>query len=154
VREDGAPGADRPGSGSGTAPPDARARTSPGIRDLLGRLAASVASALDTRVQLAVLEFTEASDRARERIVLVVIAAIASAFALLAANVLFVLLLWDRLGWVSLAILTLLWLAVAGFAGLKLAALSRRTERPFAATLAEFERDRAWIAERFGNGRK
>jgi uncharacterized membrane protein YqjE len=154
MREDGAPGAERPELTGGGPSPGSRAQATPGIRELLGRLAASVTSALDTRVQLAVLEFTEASDRARERIVLVVIAAIAGAFALLAANALFVLLLWDRLGWVSLAILTVFWLAVAGFAGMKLAAMSRRSERPFAATLAEFERDRAWVAERFGGGRR
>lgn len=125
-----------------------------GIRELLGRLAASVASALDTRVQLAALEFAEERERARERLSLLLLAAIAAGFALLAANALFVVLLWERLGWVSLALLTALWSAVTALAVWRLGIASRRAQRPFAATLAEFERDRAFLGERFGAGRR
>jgi uncharacterized membrane protein YqjE len=126
--------------------------TPAGVRDLLGRLAASVASAVDTRVQLAALEFAEERDRARDRLVLVLVAAIAGGFALLGLNGLFVVLLWDRLGWVALLLPTLLWLAVAALAAYRLSVASRREQRPFAATLAEFSRDRAFLAERFGRG--
>lgn len=124
----------------------------PGIRDLLGRLAASVASTLDTRVQLAALEFAEERARARDRLVLVLVAAIAGGFALLGANAVIVALLWDALGWVALLLPTLAWALVAALAAWRLSVASRREERPFAATLAEFERDRAFLAERYGKG--
>ena len=70
------------------------------------------------------------------------------------ANTLVVALLWDRLGWITLALLTLLWAAVTGVAGWRLALASRREQTPFAATLAEFGRDRAWLMERFGKRRR
>jgi uncharacterized membrane protein YqjE len=143
-------GASPPGDGADAAA-EAEVR---GIRELLGRLAASIASAVETRVQLAALEFAEERERARERLGLLLLAAISAGFALLAANALFVVLLWERLGWVSLALLTALWSAIAGFAAWRLAIASRRAQRPFAATLAEFERDRAFLGERFGAGRR
>jgi uncharacterized membrane protein YqjE len=135
----------------GAAPdPDATPRRRAGLRDQVGRLAAAFASALDTRLKLAALEFAEERERTRERLTLLLVAAVAAAFALLALNAMTVLLLWDRLGWVSLALLAGFWLVVAVLAGWKLAAVSRREQRPFEATLDAFERDRAWLAERFG----
>ncbi len=141
-------------SAGGTPSPSDDASLPPGIRDLLGRLAASLASAVDTRVQLAALEFAEERDRTRDRLVLVLVAAIAAALALLGVNGVFVALLWDRLGWVALLLPTLLWIAVAALAFRRLSIASRREQRPFAATLAEFSRDRAFIVERFTKGRR
>lgn len=132
---------------------DSDARGTPpraGLREQAGRLAAAFASALDTRLKLAALEFAEERERTRERLTLLLVAAVAAAFALLALNAMAVLLLWDRLGWVSLALLAGLWLVVAGLAAARLATISRRAQRPFEATLDAFERDRAWLAERFG----
>jgi hypothetical protein len=77
----------------------------------------------------------------------VLVIAIAATFALLAANTLVVALLWDRLGWVTLALLTLLWGAVAAVAGRQLAIRSRREQTPFSATLAEFGRDRRAVGQ-------
>jgi uncharacterized membrane protein YqjE len=134
-------------------PPRSAPSGGAGLRDLLGRLAASIASTVDTRVQLAALEFAEERDRARDRLVLVLIAAIAAGLALIALNALIVAVLWDRFGWGSLLGLTALWGAVAGIAVWRLAQASRREQGPFAATLAEFERDRVWLLERFGTKR-
>jgi len=133
------------------SPPDAEgAASSGGLRDQAGRLAAAFAGALDTRLKLAALEFAEERERARERLTLLLVVAVSAAFALLALNALAVVLMWDRLGWVSLALVAGLWLIVAGLAGVKLIAVSRREQRPFEATLEAFDRDRAWLAERFG----
>jgi uncharacterized membrane protein YqjE len=144
------------GAGSASEPPemsgDNTGPAAPGVRDTLARLAASFAAAVDTRVQLAALEFAEERARTRDRLTLIVVAAIAGAFSLLAANALLVVVLWERLGWITLAALTLAWGAVALVAGQRLSALARRERRPFDATLAEFERDRDWIAERVGRG--
>jgi len=148
-----------PSEGAGAPPPgDAAAGgsrpgdpgPSPGVRDLLGQLAASVASAVDTRVQLAALEFAEERERARDRLAMVLVAAIAGGFALLGVNGLVVVLLWDRLGWVALLLPTLAWIAVAALAVRRLSLASRREQKPFSATLAEFARDRAFLVERFG----
>jgi uncharacterized membrane protein YqjE len=143
-----------PASATGAPPADApsSATGSPGIRELLARLAASIASAAETRVQLAALEYAEERERLARRFALGVVAAVAGTLALLAANALVVVLLWDRLGWISLAVVTVFWLVVAVAAGMRMATATRRERRPFDATLAEFERDRAWIAERFGKG--
>jgi uncharacterized membrane protein YqjE len=84
--------------------------------------------------------------------VLVLVAAIAAGLALLGLNGVVVTLLWERLGWVALLLPTLLWTAVAAVAIRRLSIASRREQRPFAATLAEFSRDRAFIVERFGKG--
>jgi uncharacterized membrane protein YqjE len=129
---------------------DTAAQPRIGLREQAGRLASAFASALDTRLKLAALEFAEERERTRERLTLLLIAAVAAAFALLALNAMAVVLLWDRLGWISLALLAGLWLVVAAAAGAKLASVSRREQRPFEATLDAFERDRAWLAERFG----
>jgi uncharacterized membrane protein YqjE len=128
----------------------ARAEPTPGISELLARLAASFASTLDTRVQLAALEFAEERERTRGLLVAGVVVAIAGFLALLAVNALVVVLAWPRLGWIGLALLAAFWIVVALVAASRLSAQSRRAQRPFAATIAEFERDRAWIAERFG----
>ena len=141
---DAAAGADLPDDVSDQA--DATA----GLSDRFGRLAASVAAAVDTRVQIAALEFAEERDRAKDRLVLVLIAAVSAGFAVLAANALAVALLWPHIGWASLALLTIVWAVVAAIAGSRLSQMAARERRPFSATLAEFERDRDWIAERFG----
>jgi uncharacterized membrane protein YqjE len=136
----------------GPDPESAEGAPLPGVRDTLARLAASFAAAVDTRVQIVALEFAEERERAKDRLVLVLVAAIASGFALLAANALLVVALWDRFGWTTLAALTVAWGLVAWLAVRRMALLARREKRPFDATLAEFSRDRAWIAERLGRG--
>jgi uncharacterized membrane protein YqjE len=145
----GSPGTQEPAA-SGETADDAPGSASPGIRDTLGRLAAAVASAVDTRVQLVALEFAEERERAKDRLALMLVAAVAATFALLAANTLLVVVLWDRLGWITLAGLAVVWGVVALVAVRRMAALAKREQRPFDGTLAEFARDRAWIAERIG----
>ncbi|HYF61119.1 MAG TPA: phage holin family protein [Burkholderiaceae bacterium] len=131
---------------------DAFAR--PGLKALLARVAATLAGSIETRAQLAALEFAEERERTRDRLVLLAVVAIASAFALLAINALAVALMWTRLGWGGLFVVALLWTAVAAVAATRLVAQSRRDRRPFDATLAQLERDRAWLAERLGPGRR
>jgi uncharacterized membrane protein YqjE len=145
---DGASGADIPIDPSGD---DADGPgTTAGLSDRFGRLAASVAAAVETRVQIAALEFAEERDRAKDRLVLVLVAAVSAGFAVLAANALAVALLWPYIGPMSLSLLIVLWALVAAVASSRLSKMAAHDRKPFSATLAEFERDRAWIAERFG----
>jgi len=135
---------------------DAEAAAPPhaGLREQAGRLAAAFAGALDTRLKLAALEFAEERARTRDRLTLLLVVAVSAAFALLALNGLAVVLMWDRLGWISLALVAGVWLIVAALAGAKLVDASRREQRPFEATLDAFDRDRAWLAERFGRSER
>lgn len=144
-----APGGDAadPPPGPAEAP-----RGPPGIAGTLSQLAQTVLSALDTRVQIAAIELAEERERAKRRIVLLLVCAVASAFALLAAQALVVALAWPSWGWRTLAVLTVAWCALAAFAAWRLAAAAQREQRPFAGTLAELERDRRWLAERLRRG--
>jgi len=124
-----------------------------GVRDSLARFGGTLLNALDTRVQLAALEFAEERERARQRVVLLLTLAIAVAFGLLAVQTLLVVVTWDELGWRILALLTALWTVIAALAGWRLSASMTRESRPFSATLDELHRDRLWLGERLGRRR-
>jgi uncharacterized membrane protein YqjE len=102
-----------------------------------------------TRLELAALEFEEARARATDNLVLVLVAAAAFGFALLAASMLVVVLFWDSYRIAALVAMTLVYLVIGLFALWRVSE-HKRTEPPaFAATLAELERDRAYLASRF-----
>jgi uncharacterized membrane protein YqjE len=147
------PATDPPRRGHSGDDPASSAAGAPRLRDALGSAATTVASALHTRLELAAVEFSEERERAKRRLALVLLVAIAGAFSLLAANVLFVLALWDRLGLYSLALVLILYLAVASAGAWRLATIRRRERRPFDTTLSELERDRAWLAAQLGDRR-
>ncbi len=123
-------------------------------RDLRGAVA-RVASALvefgRTRIELAAVEFEEARARAADNLVLVLVAAAAFAFALLAASMLIVVLFWDTHRVAALCVMTLVYLLIGVFALWRLSEHKKADPPAFAATLAELERDRAFIASRLKN---
>ena len=70
--------------------------------------------------------------------------------AVLVASMLVVVLFWDTHRIAALCAVTIVY-ALLGLVALWRIALQRKTEKPaFAATLAELERDREWLASRFG----
>jgi uncharacterized membrane protein YqjE len=122
-------------------------------RGLAGALAQFGAALLEigrTRFELAVVEFDETRSRASEQFAMVLAAGICFAFALLAATVLIVVAFWETNRIAVLVGVTLTYLVLGLIALWRRSALKRASTPPFAATLAEFERDRAWLAERFG----
>ncbi len=123
-----------------------------GLSGALARLGESSLELVRTRVELASLEFSEEYERRKDQLLLIGVAAIAFAFALLAASAFVVAYYWDtyRLG--ALAGVTILYLLIALGALWRLNVQQRNAPRPFAATLAEFERDRQWLSERSGDG--
>ena len=128
--------------------------TPPGSRRGLRAAAAQLAGTLlglgRTRLELAAVEFEEARARAAERLVLVLVAGLCFALVVLAASLLVVALFWDTHRIAALCALTIVY-ALLGLVALWRIALQRKTEKPaFAATLAELERDREWLASRFG----
>jgi uncharacterized membrane protein YqjE len=114
-------------------------RPAGGISGALSQLAASLVALLHTRFELATLEFEEERERAKDLLVLTVIATVFFSFALIVLSVLVVFLFWDTHPTMALTGVMLVYLAIGAVAIIK---LKRRGEtRPFAATLAELEKD-------------
>jgi len=114
-------------------------RPAGGISGALSQLAASLVALLHTRFELLTVEFEEERERAKDLVVLTVIATVFFSFALIVLSVLVVFLFWDTHPVGALVGVTLVYLAI-GAAALVVLLRSRDT-RPFAATLAELERD-------------
>lgn len=126
---------------AGTSP-----RSRRDLRGAVGRLATALLDAGRTRLELATVEFEEARARAAENLVLVLVAAAAFAFALLAASMLIVVLFWDTYRIAALVGMTLVYLLIGVFALWRLSEHKKADPPAFAATLAELERDRAFLA--------
>jgi len=114
-------------------------RPAGGISGALSQLAASLVALLHTRFELLTIEFEEERERAKDLVVLTVIATVFFSFALIVLSVLVVFLFWDTHPVGALVGVTLVYLAI-GAAALIVLQRSRDT-RPFAATLAELEKD-------------
>lgn len=122
------------------------------LRGAVGRLASALLEFGRTRAELAAVEFEEARARAGENLVLVLVAAAAFAFALLAASMLIVVLFWDTHRITVLCIMTFVYFLIGVIALWRLSGHKKADPPAFAATLAELERDRAFLASRFGEG--
>ena len=112
-----------------------------GLRRALGRVGASVVGLARTRIELATIEFQEERERAVERLVLIAVALLGFCCALFMLTALVVVLFWDTHRVAAIACVTLFYVAVGAFALWRLSALQHSSPKPFAATLAELERD-------------
>jgi len=117
-----------------------------GLIGSLSQFGSALGEALDTRAQLAALELGEQTQRIERRVVLLLVLAIGAGFTLLALQALLVVLLWDRFGAQSLAVLAGLWILVCLIVGWRLSLLAQRSIRPFGATLDTLRRDRELLA--------
>jgi len=117
----------------------AEQRSSGGISGSLSQLGATLIALLHTRFGLATLEFEEERERAKDMLILTVIATVFFSFALIVASVLVVFWFWDTHPVAALSGVLLVYLAIGIVAVVVL--LRRRETRPFAATLAELEKD-------------
>ena len=132
----------------GTSPPSRR-----GLKSAAASLAAALLGLGRTRLELVAVEFEEARARTSRNIALVMVAALCFAFALLAASLLVVAVFWDTHRIAALCGVTILYALLGLLALWRLSARRKTDAPPFAATLAELERDRAWLASRFGEGK-
>ena len=123
----------------------------PNLRGAAARLATALLDAGRTRLELAAVEFDEARARATDNLVLVLVAAAAFGFALLAASMLVVVLFWDSNRIAALVAMTFVYLLIGLFALWRVSEHKKADRPAFAATLAELERDRAFVASRFGD---
>ena len=118
-------------------------------RDLSGataRLGASLLGLVRTRLELASVELAEERDRIQQQLTLLLAAAAMLMFALLFAATWIVVYFWDTNRLTAIALVAIVF-AGAGAILLSLRSQYARTAAtPFAATLAEFERDRSALA--------
>lgn len=128
------------------SPADAR---EPGLRGSLVRLAEYTVTLLRTRAELAALEFEEGRERAKRHLQLLAIVGFAFALAWMACCALFVAYFWDTHRYAALLAVAVLHGGVGLAALWRLKAAEALASPPFAATLAELERDRQWLAEHF-----
>ena len=116
------------------------------LRAALARLGAAAVALLKTRADLAAVEFSEHRDRARTLLILLGIAGFAFAFAAMSTTALVVVYFWDTNRIAALVGVTLFYLVVGIVTLWRLSEHRRADPPPFAATRAELERDRAWLA--------
>jgi uncharacterized membrane protein YqjE len=127
-----------------------RGRSSRGFRGAVEALGGALLGLLHTRLSLAAVELDEVRQRALERLVVVLVAAVCFAFALLGASALVVVAFWDTNRVAALCILILVYIVVGLLALWRLASRGRTERPPFAETIAQFERDRVWLTGKAG----
>ncbi|HVN36268.1 MAG TPA: phage holin family protein [Casimicrobiaceae bacterium] len=120
------------------------------MRGAVGALGGAILGLLHTRLELAAVELDELRGRSIERLVFVLVAVLALSFAVLGASALVVVAFWDTNRIAALSIVILVYVAIGLFALWRLAARSRTDRPPFAETIAQFERDRVWLAGKAG----
>jgi uncharacterized membrane protein YqjE len=120
-----------------------------GLRRSLGRVAHAAVALLRTRAELAALEFAEQRERAKQRVLLLGIAAAGFSMAWIALCALIVAYFWDSHRLMALLVIAAAHFAVGIAALWRLDVRQRTDPPPFSATLAELERDREWLGEQF-----
>ena len=123
-----------------------------GLRGATAQLGASLLAIFRTRLELATVEFSEERERTQDRLVLLAVIIVGFAFALLAASAFVVVLFWDTYRLPALAGAALFYAAIGAWAVWKLNAGRHGDPGPFAATLAELERDYEILTHKIGGG--
>ena len=117
-----------------------------GMRPALARLAESAVALLRTRAELAGVEIAEERERLMLRLALLVGGVVVIAFAVLFAGLFVIAVFWDthRLG--AIACVALFYALAGALLVARAKSIGSQGPAPFAATLAELERDRARLA--------
>jgi len=116
-------------------------RPAAGLVAALSGMAATAVALLRTRLELATVEFAEERERIKAMLVLIVVATVFACFALAALSVLVVVWFWDRSPLAAISGVAIFYALIAAGAVLALKQQLQAHGRPFAATLAELERD-------------
>ena len=122
-----------------------------GLSGTLAQLGAALLGLARTRLELVALEVGEVRARATEQLVLNLVAGVFFAFAVLAASALVVVLYWDTYRIAALCGVTIAYVVLGLIALWRLSVKRQAGSASFAGTLAELERDRAWMANEFGD---
>ena len=123
------------------------------LRGAAGELGAALLGLTHTRLSLIALEFDEVRGRTVERLVIVLVAVLCLAFALLCASALVVVVFWETNRIAALCGVTLAYLVIGLVLLWRLSVRGKTEGPPFAETIAQFERDRVWLASKSGDGK-
>jgi len=121
-----------------------------GLQDALTRLASAAAALVRTRAEIAALDFDEAGKRTKQRAILLVAGLLCLGVGILAATAFVVVYFWDTHRLTAFGIITIGYLLVGVLALWRFNVRQSTDPPPFAATLAELERDVQWIARKSG----
>ena len=113
-----------------------------GLKGALVRVGESAIGLLRTRAELAGVELVEERERLLLRIALLIGGAIVLAFAALFVGLFLIALFWETHLLQAIAAVTLLYAIAGALLIAKSRAIGRKAPAPFAATLAEIEKDR------------
>ena len=115
----------------------------------LRRAARAASSLLLARAEFAAVELTQTGADALRWLAWALAATALLVLTMIVATVTVVLAVWDRLGWLSLALLTLVYAAVTGYLIVRLRRALQSHRPLLAQTLAELSKDREAL---FGHG--
>ena len=121
---------------------------SPELKPALLRLVAGGLAIARTRLELAGVEWAEERQRLASVVALAVAGAVLATLAVAALTLFVVAYFWDTHRYEAIAGVVVAYGALAAIAFVRAAAIVRRQPTPFAATIAEFEKDRAVLAGR------
>jgi len=96
---------------------------------------------LQTRIELAAVEFAEERERARIMLLLILSTVLVALFALLFASVFIIAYFWDTYRLTAVGAVTGFYLALAIIFMIRLRQRMRQKHSPFAATLSQLEED-------------
>ena len=114
----------------------------PGLKGALVRVGESAIGLLRTRAELAGVELVEERERLLVRVALLIGGAIVIAFAALFVGLFIIALFWETHLLEAIAAVTLLYAIAGALMIAKSREIGRKAPAPFAATLAEIEKDR------------
>ena len=113
-----------------------------GLKAALVRVGESAIGLLRTRAELAGVELVEERERLLVRVALLIGGAIVIAFAALFVGVFIIAVFWETHLLEAIAAVTLLYAIAGALMIAKSRSIGRKAPAPFAATLAEIEKDR------------
>ena len=117
-----------------------------GLRGALGNLGASVLGLMRTRLELASVEFAEERDRVQQQLTLLIAAMATFMFAAFFAATWVIVYFWDTHRLTAIAIVAIVFAGAGAVLLMLRSQAAKAAPAPFAATVAEFERDRAVLA--------
>src|ERR1700747_2532174 len=119
---------------------------SPDFRSAAARFVNTALGLAHTRVELASIEFAEERERLKQSAILIAGAVFMFAFTVLGIAAWIVVYFWDTHRLEAIAAVTLVFAVGGGGPLWRNSAIARESPTPFSATLAEFAKDRTWLA--------
>jgi len=118
----------------------------PPLRSSFARLSDAALALLRTRGELAAIEYAEERERLKRSAITLAIALLMAAFALAGVGMWIVVYFWDTGRLTAIAVVTLVYAALAFALWRVDRARSEANPAPFAGTLAEIDKDRQWLS--------